>query len=456
MRPQLEIPLASTSDFVEQVGDMRVLLIGDDMRSFLACARSLGRQGIEVHAAPFNWSAPALSSKYVSEVHKLPRLGRSAKVWVNAVRELQAVHCFDLVIPCDERALIPLCAVPESKRNFKVAHPGDRALEFLFDKAKTRELAQELDIPVANGELADCNSNAQLLAAQFGLPVMFKARESYSATDLEDRGEVFAVNSVDVLDDELRALSKNDGVLIEQFFPKEGAADGIGVSVAARNGDILAAFQHRRLVEKPGGGSSSVRISEDLDPDMLAAVVKLSAATKLNGVAMFEFRQSVETKEWILLEVNARPWGSMPLPLALGVDFPTMLLDVHMNILRSYNGDYNSGVVGKNLVLTLLHKFQGRSKGAIPLAFACLGETITHIVNCGRGREVSDSFVWDDLRPGMFEFSALLKRGLNRIIWNKQGQPERRRGGIEIPAEATSSDVTTEAERVPEKRDIAS
>lgn len=448
--------MSSEAGFNEQVKDMRVLLVGDDMRSFLACARSFGRQGIEVHAAPFNWSASALSSKFVREIHKLPRLGRSAKIWVNAVRELQAEHGFDLIVPCDERAHIPLCAVPEDKRNFKVANPGKLALEFLFDKAKTRELAQKLNIPIATGELVDRHSNAELLVAQLGLPMMFKARESYSAEDLEDRGEVFAVHSVEQLDDELRALLENDVFLVEGFFPPKGAADGIGISVAARNGDILAAFQHRRLVEKPGGGSSSVRIGEDLDPDMLAAVKKMSAATKLNGVAMFEFRQSVETKEWILLEVNARPWGSMPLPLALGVDFPSMFLDVQLGIHRDYKSDYNSGVVGKNLVLTLLHKFQGRSKGAIPLVFACLSETATHIVNCTRGREVSDSFVLDDLRPGMFEFSALLKRGLNRIIWNKQGQPERRRGAGEFPAVATDSSIATDAEGAQEKRDIAS
>lgn len=448
--------MPSTLDNAKIEHQIKVLLIGDDMRSFLACARSFGRQGVEVHAAPFNWSASALSSKYIHAIHELPRQGRDAKVWVNAVRELQAYHGFDLIVPCDERALIPLCAVPEGKRNFKVADPGAKALALLFDKAKTRDLAQNLGIPIAPGALVDRYSNAELLTAQFGLPMMFKARESYSADDLEDRGEVFAVNSVEELDDELRALLKDDVFLVEGFFPQDGAADGVGVSVAARNGDILAAFQHRRLVEKPGGGSSSVRISEELDVDMLDAVEKMCAATDLNGLAMFEFRQSVESKEWILLEVNARPWGSMPLPLALGVDFPSMLLGVQLGVDREYSGDYKFGVVGKNLVLRLLHKFQGSSLGALSLLFSCLGETVSHVVNCARGREVSDSFVWDDLRPGIVEFSALLKRGVNRIVWNKKGRPERRTAAVDMPELAIKNVEKPDREQAPEKRDIAS
>ena len=37
---------------------------------------------------------------------------------------------------------------------------------------------------------------------------------------------------------------------------------------------------------------------------------------------MFEFRVDNGSGAWALLEVNARPWGSLPLPVALGADFP--------------------------------------------------------------------------------------------------------------------------------------
>lgn len=50
----------------------KVLVIGDDMRSFLATVRSLGRQGLQVHAAPYDMSSPALTSRYIQQVHPLP------------------------------------------------------------------------------------------------------------------------------------------------------------------------------------------------------------------------------------------------------------------------------------------------------------------------------------------------------------------------------------------------
>ena len=51
----------------------RVLVFGDDMRIFLAVVRSLGRSGKEVHAVPFTADSPALTSKYISAIHHVPR-----------------------------------------------------------------------------------------------------------------------------------------------------------------------------------------------------------------------------------------------------------------------------------------------------------------------------------------------------------------------------------------------
>lgn len=404
----------------------RVLLIGDDMRSFLASARSLGRLGIEVHAAPFDWHAPALMSKYIKKVHYLPRVGSWTKSWLSSVQGLQEKHNFDLVIPCCERSLLPLYAQRDHLVGLKIAHPGDLAMTQFFDKIETRELAQSLDVAVANGEEILSSSDADSLIKKYGLPLMLKARRSYSAQSLEVRGDVVAIKSKAALERALSAIDDDNAYFVEQMFPQQGAAEGLGLSVAARDGKIISAFQHRRITEKPGGGSSSVRVSEALDPDMLDAVTRLTEAVALNGVAMYEFRQSVDTGKWVMLEVNARPWGSMPLPLALGIDFPAMLLDVNLPEGRNFKTDYPAGVVGRNLMLSLIHYMEDEDRSNRYFPLFAIAETFRHMLRCARGVEVSDSFVWDDLRPALYEYVALGGRFLRRTKWFRQGRPERR------------------------------
>lgn len=219
-------------------------------------------------------------------------------------------------------------------------------------------------------------------------------------------------------------------VLIEAVFPKQGEADGIGVSVAAKDGDILAAFQHKRLSEKPGGGSSSVRESQPLDPKMLKAVTSMCEQTKLNGVAMFEFRQSRAKKDWVLLEVNARPWGSMPLPLALGIDFPRMLLDIYCGKKTVYPTSYQLGVTGNNYVLGAVHAIGQHNRSLAQRFIATTAQLVFTPVRGLLGLEKLDSFVRDDLAPGLWEMAFLVKKAYKRLLWKKRGQPERRKENV--------------------------
>ena len=100
---------------VRLVDKRRVLLIGDDTRSFLATLRSLGRQGIEVHVAPYDLGAPALRSKYVSHVHRLPYYLDGGERWLAALEAACTKQKFDLIIPCEERALLPLYRVRDPR-----------------------------------------------------------------------------------------------------------------------------------------------------------------------------------------------------------------------------------------------------------------------------------------------------------------------------------------------------
>jgi predicted ATP-grasp superfamily ATP-dependent carboligase len=375
--------------------------------------RSLGRRGLEVHAAPFMADAPALASRYIRKAHLLPRYEGDGEAWRAAVAALLKAWDFDLVMPCCDRGVLMFDAHRQAFGDVRVAMPSARAIEFLFDKHATRQVAQDLGIPVAKGRLLRADDTAADLVCQFGLPLFLKPRRSYELSHLHDRRNVERFGSVAALADGLRRIDDPSRWLVERSF--SGA--GIGVSIIASGGRILTAFQHRRLREPVGGGGSSKRISEAVQPDLLAAAGKICQATSLTGVAMLEFRMNGRGA-WILVEVNARFWGSLPLPLALGVDFPWYLYQLFRHGEEVGRVDYRAGVYARNLLINV-YDFLFRNPDGVSLkqSAVLLGQAASLPWRWLRGSEAVDEFVLDDPRPGLQEIAyatRLLSRGFGK------------------------------------------
>jgi predicted ATP-grasp superfamily ATP-dependent carboligase len=394
-------------------GPDRVLVFGDDMRIFLAVVRSLGRAGKEVHAAPFNWHSPALKSRYISAIHHLPRYSDGPTAWREAALDLLHRHKFDLIVPCcDDRSILPFHIHRQEFSGYPVAIPNATSMELLFDKERTHQLCIELGVPISPAARLQPNDSAQDLISRFGLPLVIKPRRSYWADRLDAWGKVFIVESETDLRKILSTIQEPQRYLVEGYFEGEG----VGVSVLADNGTIFQSFQHRRLREG-WGGSSSYRISESLDSRLYGACEKICTHTGFTGVCMFEFRRSTVTRDWVLLETNARFWGSLPLPLSLGVDFPRQLYGLLVERRRAAQVEYPVGIRSRNVVLDGLNLFASLRRlrpGQWGSWLAELGRFLAQPAYWLGGSEKSDTFVSDDLRPAFWECATLLKSVLQK------------------------------------------
>ena len=378
----------------------KVLVLGDDTRSFLAVVRSLGRQSIEVHAAPIDFTSPALASRYIRRIHYLPFWTAGAEAWLNAMDALLRAERFDLVIPCNELTLLPL---QQHRERFaalaRLAIPDERALAALFDKQATRELAVSVGGHVAPGGPALPGDDPAAVFARYGAPVVLKPRRSYAIDGLEVRGRVRVCDTPAMLGELLPTIQPD-----EFFYEGFLAGQGAGVSVLASRGRILQAFEHHRVRENESG--SYYRVSAPLTPALEACCSAMAAALGYTGIAMFEFRLGADMGErpddWVLLEVNARPWGSLPLPVSLGVDFPYRWYQLLVDGVETPAVAYEAGLYGRNLVLDVrntLSELKATRTGLAPLAagrVAELGRILT-------GRERYDALVRDDMGPGWRE-----------------------------------------------------
>lgn len=386
----------------------RVLVIGDDTRSFLSTVRSLGRQGIEVHAAPYGLNSPALNSRYIHQVHLLPYYLDGGERWLARLRDLVGEFKFDLIIPCEERSLLPLYK-HQAQFPCAIAVPNEASLDAFFDKVNTRALAAEQGVPVSKGLLLTAELTSQSISETLAFPIIAKYRKSYSWPELYVRTGVTIIRSSTELE---RWLAGNRDKVGEMFFEQMFPGFGLGVSVLCHAGSILQAFEHHRAHELDG--SSYYRKSAPVDPERLQAVTRMVARVSYTGLAMFEFKQDPLTGAWVLLEVNARPWGSLPLPVALGVDFPFRLLLLLTQAKATPALPYRNGIYGRNLIsdiwqvrATLARQRQGKAAYLLKWAAGLLRVLV--------GREHHDVLVRDDLRPGLLEIKEFLHERLRAL-----------------------------------------
>ncbi len=323
----------------------RILVLGDDARAFLAVVRSLGRRGFEVHAAPSDRTSPALRSRYIHRLHDLPSYAAGPEAWTLRLRQLAQDHSIAMIVPCSDSSLAKLHHCAGRIGSAQVAVPGPAAMAAFTDKAATRALAISLGVPVAAGGLLTPDSDAMELSARLGLPMAIKPCVSYVLGDVVEKRFARIVKSHAELRSALAAHG-GKGYLAEAFF----VGEGVGVSVIARSGTVVQAYQHRRLHEASETGASTSRISEPVDPELLRSVEAMIRATELHGVAMFEFRREPKTGSYILLEVNPRFWGSLPLALEAGVDFPIMLHDLLTGKPVRPVRHYRVGVIKRDLL----------------------------------------------------------------------------------------------------------
>jgi predicted ATP-grasp superfamily ATP-dependent carboligase len=101
---------------------------------------------------------------------------------------------------------------------------------------------------------------------------------------------------------------------------------GVGVEMLYERGRLAWHFVHERLHEWPlTGGASTLRRAAGAEEELVRQSSRLLDALHWHGVAMVEWRRG-DDGIGHLMEINPRPWGSLPLTIAAGVDIPRGML----------------------------------------------------------------------------------------------------------------------------------
>jgi predicted ATP-grasp superfamily ATP-dependent carboligase len=308
------------------------LVIDASLRQALVTIRALGRSGLRVGTAESpdvcddpRFRVPAFASRWTTWNSTLPDFHGDPATYARFVLDLVQEHPTRVVIPCSDGSIAALRPWRShfERRGVTVALASESALDIANNKPRTLSVAQSLGIagprtaPVADPD------DARAALAEVRYPAVIKPTESWVRHGCRSNRMIAkaVVNEVEALAyiHELRGYGSS--AVVQQWVG--GLREAVNLFYA--NGRVWAEMAQVAYRTSPVlGGTSVVRETIPMRPDLRSAAVSLVQSLDLEGYSEVEFRRDASGRP-LLMEINARLTGGMELAIRSGVDFPTLL-----------------------------------------------------------------------------------------------------------------------------------
>lgn len=208
----------------------------------------------------------------------------------------------------------------------KLLVPEQLQLEAVLTKTRTIDLAKGLGIAVPRTvQIGDLEEVDESLSS-FSYPVVLKWSDPNGIAKKLARLKIPLLKTeyCGSFDELFESLSRYQPAGFYPLVQEYCAGFGLGQMFLLVDGEPKVFFQHRRIHEwPPEGGVSTTCVSlrSDAFPELRAQSIELLRALNWSGPAMVEYRYDPTEKRAVLMEVNGRFWGSLPLASQAGALF---------------------------------------------------------------------------------------------------------------------------------------
>jgi predicted ATP-grasp superfamily ATP-dependent carboligase len=260
----------------------------------------------------------------------------------SAVLEFVSAHSVRVIIPARDASVSALLPKREDlvEIGCVLALSSNTSLEVANDKDLTLEAARELGIACPESFPVNGVDELTVAADKLGFPLVLKPTVSWPGKQAERLGPVEVGTMKEAAAATEKFIAAGAGVLAQQLI--QGRREGVTLFVA--DGEVTAAFAHvEHRTIPPLGGVSVLRESIELPPDTLAASERLARAIGLEGLCEAEYRRDAANRP-LLMEINARPAGTIEIAALCGIDFPEMIWQHATGGRVSRSGSYRTGL----------------------------------------------------------------------------------------------------------------
>lgn len=278
----------------------------------MAGLRALGRAGIRTIAVGPSRGAAGLWSRYATSRITAPDVTHDPIGFSGTVARIAAERGPLVLYPVQEEAMDALLAdTSPLPAQAVLPYRDPKAVYTLRDKRSLAAAARDAGLRVP--ETLASGTAAELFDRVVRTPCAVKAA-------LPEQG--LGLTHVTRSDAELKALlgglSGTDLLLVQELV--EGPLMALAL-VVDEEGRVVARFQQEaRRTWPPDAGASRFAVSVAPDETLTAMAARMLKGAGYSGLAQLQFVRSSSAP--MLVDVNPRFYGSLPLALACGVNLP--------------------------------------------------------------------------------------------------------------------------------------
>jgi predicted ATP-grasp superfamily ATP-dependent carboligase len=301
-----------------------VLLTDPEQRASLAAARALARAGYRVVTMGASRGLAGWSRAVARHVHVADQDVARADALVAATATIVRRESVQVVVPVSDAASRALLGA-DIHVGAAVAGPSAEAYARASDKAHLLQVATRCGLRVPRQQTRLTRDDGTDAGMPWTGPIVVKP--SRSVVEAGGQALKVGVRFVEHPVELPGVLASYPAEAYPLLLQERTFGEGVGVFLLRHDGITLLSFAHRRLREKPpAGGVSTYREAIVPPPSLLAQCERLLDALGYSGPAMVEFKRDESTGAFVLMEINARLWGSLQLAIDAGVDFPSALV----------------------------------------------------------------------------------------------------------------------------------
>jgi predicted ATP-grasp superfamily ATP-dependent carboligase len=396
-----------------------VFITDGDQRSALAVVRSLGRAGVAVTVGESQMPSLAGTSRYCSKQVRYPSPAADGERFLAFLRERLAGGEYEVLLPMTDVTMQLIATARASlPSSVRVPFPSREQVCLAQDKGHVLDLAQRLGIPCPETFFCD-EETVEEVAETLGYPVVVKPRFSRAFRDGRwiHGAVIYAHDPASFVAAYRQARASVPCPIVQEKLEGEGR----GVFLLIWNGELKAAFCHRRLREKPPWGGVSVYCeSVPLDHGLVEKSYALLKALDWQGVAMAEYKVDRRDGQAKLMEVNGRFWGSLQLAIDAGMNFPLLLYRLAMEDDVPAQFEYQAGVKSRWLLGDLDHLLikltHAQSPSGVRYSWGSRLAAGASFLKFYERKSRSEVQRLDDPAPGWHEIKSYARNGLRRLI----------------------------------------